>query len=1296
MPDKKGSAEEADMFSRLTRMIEGLEKKIESSEASTAAKIGVKIDGLSEQITARLNKAEDEIASLSTQITRVRATVSDENLQRLVDRAVERRNLDPGASRRPRTLGRRESKEDGTDHGEPAQPHTDTDPRELKYWEARRQLRFWPVPGPDLEASVRDFLTNKLLMQADRVRRLTFKVEPIDARHDSPAQDVAVVTFETARLRDEAKSRAKNLDGTDRTTGCQLEPPDHLRRQYQVFQNLAFCLKKKNPRLRRNIKFNDASLSLHMDVKTEDGWKTIEFETAKSILKNKAQNSTTLSKKDLKGIMNESDQIRSESSSDESMSTDPPRTGNNKQNNKRLPKSITHLNINARSLKPKIQGLADCFEEKLVDFATLTETWIQSGSSRQELVDEFRDRFSLGLLTRERTTIANNGRQYGGVALVYRLKTSSFETFPLSNPDNHEIHAAVGTVKGVKGKIFVLSCYAPPNLTSDQAKHFLEYLSDVVCEAKRTIDDVMIVVSGDFNQWPAESLTSEHPDLKEVDVGPTREGRKIDRSFVNFSRAVVSSGCLPPLDTEDGRPSDHKIAHWKAVFPSSSSKKITYTYRPYSEEGAAQFLLAVATQSWDSVLSNATVDGKTEAYQKILEKLTNLYFPLRTTTRRESDPPWVNDTIRRMVMKRRRVYDRQGRSAKWKALKKRSDDLFRERAFNFNQRQKELLTGPEADKHFHKHVKAYKCREKPPDFEVRDLFPGSTDKEAAEELASHFNAISNEFNGVEPGQIPAAESNPPPLLTTAEVKQRLVSFKKAKSMVPGDVFPSLVNRMAEWISVPLTDIYNAITTSQTWPSIWKREYVTPIPKKGLPQCMNDLRNISCTNLFSKVYESFVLPWLTGQTGLRSNQYGGVRGCGTEHFLLELWQRVLEDLDDSRSGTFLTTIDYAKAFNRLDFVRCLEALKEKGASKELINIVASFLSGRKMAVKVGSDFSTFRSVEGGVPQGSLLGVYLFNLTIDSFESSSPDVENYGPVPDPQPPAQAALDQLVEAPVVPPVLRRDHKHLPPFRERLLQVLKYVDDIIISERINFDKMQTDGHSRRDYHATRSQNLFRRIVAVAEAFGMKVNAAKTATLCISDLKSYVPGAHILDQNGNTTELGENMKILGLQFSSRPDMSAQVADIRKKFVSRMWALRHLGHRGFDADDLLRVYKSCILPCHDYCSVVYHSSLTAVQTQSLERLQSQALKCIYGYEYSYRALLEMSGLTSLHDRRERRCTKFALKTVNNPRFSHWFPLEEHQRQLRHQNHYVEERARTSRLMKSPIYDLRRRLNRMHA
>ena len=199
--------------------------------------------------------------------------------------------------------------------------------------------------------------------------------------------------------------------------------------------------------------------------------------------------------------------------------------------------------------------------------------------------------------------------------------------------------------------------------------------------------------------------------------------------------------------------------------------------------------------------------------------------------------------------------------------------------------------------------------------------------------------------------------------------------------------------------------------------LYLQKVATPIPKKNLPADLNNLRNISCTALFSNVYKSFVLGWLGDKVGMRSNQMGGMKGAGTKHYLVELYQLILETLDDSRAASIITSIDYSKAFNRLDFLRCLEALAAKGASSKLIAIVGSFLTSRTMSVKVGQAQSKPRIVLGAVPQGSILGVFLFNATINNFETASKDPVNSpviggGQTPlAPPPPHDRAFDRQI---------------------------------------------------------------------------------------------------------------------------------------------------------------------------------------------------------------------------------------------------------------------------------------------
>ena len=206
-----------------------------------------------------------------------------------------------------------------------------------------------------------------------------------------------------------------------------------------------------------------------------------------------------------------------------------------------------------------------------------------------------------------------------------------------------------------------------------------------------------------------------------------------------------------------------------------------------------------------------------------------------------------------------------------------------------------------------------------------------------------------------------------------------------------------------------------------------------------------------------------------------------------------------------------------------------------------------------------------------------------------------------------------------------------------------------------------------------------------------MKANYIKTKAMLISELKSYLPTAHFIDTTGTTVRVEDSMKILGFHFSSDPNMSAQVNSIKKKFILRTWISRHLGNQGFSRADLIKVYKSVILPVHGYCSCVYNSSLTFSLASALERLQAQALKSIFGYEHSYRALLELSGLETLQVRRDNRCRKFAQKCLTSPRFRQWFPLNTIARPTRGQLPYLESFAKTKRLYNSPIFHLRRLL-----
>ena len=82
---------------------------------------------------------------------------------------------------------------------------------------------------------------------------------------------------------------------------------------------------------------------------------------------------------------------------------------------------------------------------------------------------------------------------------------------------------------------------------------------------------------------------------------------------------------------------------------------------------------------------------------------------------------------------------------------------------------------------------------------------------------------------------------------------------------------------------------------------------------------------------------------------------------------------------------LTSVDFSKGFNRVSHQHCLNSFALHGASTETLALLGTFLQDRVMTVRVGTCFSDPLPVPGGCPQGSLLSVLIFNISVDDIES-----------------------------------------------------------------------------------------------------------------------------------------------------------------------------------------------------------------------------------------------------------------------------------------------------------------------
>ena len=142
-------------------------------------------------------------------------------------------------------------------------------------------------------------------------------------------------------------------------------------------------------------------------------------------------------------------------------------------------------------------------------------------------------------------------------------------------------------------------------------------------------------------------------------------------------------------------------------------------------------------------------------------------------------------------------------------------------------------------------------------------------------------------------------------------------------------------------------ILTNIVNTGRWPSVWKREYGTPIPKEPLPiEGEDQLRIISITNKLSMITEQFIIRWIWPHVcdKVDRNQYGGITSNSVSHYLIEITNFILYNMDLTIPvSTILTMVDFSKGFNKKNHGQLIMELHGMGVPALILRILVSFLT-----------------------------------------------------------------------------------------------------------------------------------------------------------------------------------------------------------------------------------------------------------------------------------------------------------------------------------------------------------------
>ena len=224
-----------------------------------------------------------------------------------------------------------------------------------------------------------------------------------------------------------------------------------------------------------------------------------------------------------------------------------------------------------------------------------------------------------------------------------------------------------------------------------------------------------------------------------------------------------------------------------------------------------------------------------------------------------------------------------------------------------------------------------------------------SDKEQGEKIADSFSEIPNQYSQLKKEDIiiePFTEKQIPQF-KEVQVWDLLTKLNSNKSTVQGDLPAKLYKEFAALISEPLTNVYNASLKQGEYPTIYKYEISTPVPKRYPVETVGQLRNISglltADKFFEKLLSEIIICDMKDKAD--SARFGNEKETSIQHYLIKMLHRIQSALDNNSRRQIFAVIanmlDWNSAFVRQCPKLGIKSFQRNGVRNTLFPLLVSY-------------------------------------------------------------------------------------------------------------------------------------------------------------------------------------------------------------------------------------------------------------------------------------------------------------------------------------------------------------------